>query len=51
MRQVAASAVLSYIWPNELVISLGDRLLRRDGAIMAAVDDWKDNQGNLSQDW
>ena len=41
MRRVAESAQCSYIWPNQLVVEIGDQLLRRDGQIVAGLREWK----------
>jgi predicted protein tyrosine phosphatase len=40
MERVMASAEYSYIWPNPLVVRIGDALLGRDGKIVSAVNEW-----------
>ncbi|MEM7014063.1 MAG: hypothetical protein AAF585_21600 [Verrucomicrobiota bacterium] len=47
MESVTAVAKLSYIWPNELVIEIGDDLLNRNGEIVAGVDRWRAEQGSI----
>ena len=41
MCQVADCAVANYIWPNPLVIELGDNLMQRNGQIIAGVNQWR----------
>jgi len=44
MDTVAASSECTYIWPNLLVVELGDALLGKSGTIVKAVDDWRSEQ-------
>ena len=41
MCLVADCAVAKYIWPNALVVELGDDILRRDGEIVSGVNQWR----------
>ena len=40
MRTVEERAASRYIWPNRLVVSLGDEALQLDGAAVAAMEAW-----------
>ena len=44
MNTVVASSECGYIWPNRLVVELGDSLLQTNGGILAALDDWRNAQ-------
>ena len=41
MCMVADRAVAKYIWPNPLVVELGDRILQRNGEIVSGVNKWR----------
>ena len=47
MNSVIEAAESSYIWPNPLVIEIGDRLLKRGGEIVAGVDRWRSRKPDL----
>lgn len=42
MLFVERSCRCKHIWPNPLVVQLGDRILERNQAIVNAVDQWRD---------
>ena len=44
MTKVGEAAECSYIWPNPLVVEIGDRMLGRRGDIVAGVNRWRSEQ-------
>ena len=44
MGSVAKASECSYIWPNRLVVVLGDSLLKRGGAVVRALEEWRRSQ-------
>ena len=51
MVHVEQSAECSYVWPNLLVVELGDRMLERNGKIVAAVQEWKKKKDQPSPEF
>jgi predicted protein tyrosine phosphatase len=51
MELVAVCAECSYIWPNPLVLRIGDAMLERDGALVKAVDNWRADNDTLPSDF
>ena len=41
LERVTDSSECSYIWPNRLVVELGDQILKREGVILSALDEWQ----------
>ncbi|MDB2687339.1 hypothetical protein N9Y42_09015 [Mariniblastus sp.] len=41
MCRVESCSVAKYIWPNPLVVELGDSIMERDGQIVSGVDGWR----------
>ena len=41
MARVAESSECAYIWPNRLIVELGDQFLGKQGRILAALDAWR----------
>lgn len=41
MMLTERSALSGSIWPNDLIVSLADKELGRNGAMIKAVNDWK----------
>ncbi|MEL6107595.1 MAG: hypothetical protein AAFU85_16265 [Planctomycetota bacterium] len=46
MLFVESSCRCKHIWPNRLVVQLGDRILERNQAIVDAVEQWRATQNN-----
>ena len=44
MDYVAESARCDYIWPNRLVVEVGDSILGREGEIVGALEQWRTAQ-------
>lgn len=42
MEKTERSAVYGGIWPNKLVARYADEVLNRNGAVIKALDDWKE---------
>ena len=38
---VADCAVAKYIWPNPLVVEIGDNIMQRGGELVSGVDQWR----------
>ena len=47
MVKVGEAAECSCVWPNPLVVEIGDQILARDGEIVAGVDRWRSEQPDL----
>lgn len=41
MCLVADCAVAKYIWPNPLVVELGDDIMQRNGEVISGVNQWR----------
>jgi len=41
MTYVESCSRCEYIWPNPLVVELGDRIMQRNGEIVRGVDRWR----------
>lgn len=41
MCHVSLNSAAKYIWPNPLVIELGDKIMARNGEIVSGVDRWR----------
>lgn len=48
MMLTERSALSSSIWPNELMVSFADQILGRNGAMIKAVNDWKEAEKNIA---
>ena len=41
MRYVASRSAAKYIWPNPLVVELGDNIMQRNGQIVSGANKWR----------
>lgn len=41
MTFVACSSAARYIWPNPLVVQLGDAIMNQNGRLVSGVDKWR----------
>ena len=41
MHHVAKCSAAKYIWPNPLVVELGDNIMQRDGQVVSGANEWR----------
>ena len=50
MARIIESCECSHIWPNRLVVELGDSILGREGAVVSVLDEWRSSQSGRSRE-